>query len=109
MRPIPPTLKDTPRYAFVPDTSRSDYARIEERFAHLFGVFGLAKARLRLVEVKRGLVIRVENTSLDELRATLTTLPPMRIERVSGTLEKLRTNYLKQPSSRDANEREDGR
>lgn len=110
MRPIPPTLKDTPRYAYIPDATRAVYRLIEERYAELFGVFGLARARLLLVESKRGLIIRVENTSLDELRVVIASLDgPYGIAHVSGTLEKLRTNYLKRPSSRDANEREDER
>jgi RNase P/RNase MRP subunit POP5 len=106
MRPIPPTLKDTPRYAFIPGATRHDYEHLCVRYAELFGTIGLASARLVLVESRDGLVIRVENSELDRLRVATASLGGLGIARVSGTLEKLRTNYLNRSSSRRPNERE---
>ena len=92
MRPIPPTLKDTPRYAFVPDADRSVYTRITERYAELFGSVGAGTARLVLVEERSGLVIRVEKSELARLRVVIASLEgAYGIARVSGTLEKLRS------------------
>ena len=110
MRPIPPTLKDTPRYAYVPDATVRDFERIEERYATLFGSVSRATARLVLVESRDGLIIRVEKSELARLRVVIASLDgPLGIARVSGTLKQLRTNYLNRPSSRGTNEREDER
>jgi RNase P/RNase MRP subunit POP5 len=109
MRPIPPTLKDTPRYAYVPGADRALYRRIEKRYGELFGMVGIAQARLVLVEARDGLIIRVENTELANLRVTIASIDAaIGIAHVSGTLEKLRTNYLKRPSSRDATREKNG-
>ena len=109
MRPIPPTLKDTPRYAYVPDADRALFRRIEKRYGELFGTVGLAQARLMLVEAREGLIIRVENTAVANLRVAIVSLDvPIGICHVSGTLEKLRTNYLKRPSSRDGTREKNG-
>ena len=107
MRPIPPTLKETPRYAFVRSGDRALFARIESRYAELFGTIGLAQARLARVEEPNGLIIRVNVDDLPRLRVVIASLEgAIGIEAVSGTLARLRTNYLKRPPSRDANERE---
>lgn len=98
MRAIPPTLKDRPRYCFVPDADHASFERIEASFEHLFGTVGLAAARLVLVgEEIGGIVLRVDNGSLWQLRVAIVALPePLGIARVSGTLARLRAGLRAQ-------------
>lgn len=93
MRAIPPTLKDRPRYCFVPAADHATFERIESSFERLFGTTGLAAARLLLVgEESGGIVVRVENDALWQLRVSIVALSePLGIVRVSGTLLRLRT------------------
>lgn len=93
---MPPTLKDTPRYAFVPDATRKTYQQVSSMYENLFGMVGLAQARLVLVsEESGGIIIRVAHDRLDELRCAVVAIDvPTGIARVSGTLARLRENLV---------------
>ncbi|MFT4308962.1 MAG: Rpp14/Pop5 family protein [Candidatus Woesearchaeota archaeon] len=108
-----PTLKQKRRYCLVAfdredlpyDTMRNI---ILENYNELYGLIGLAKARLLFLKTSTNnkIICRVNLESIDNLRATILHISyhkrirvSSRIMGVSGTLKGLRTKFFKEPSA----------
>ncbi|MDD5193701.1 MAG: hypothetical protein PHF67_03880 [Candidatus Nanoarchaeia archaeon] len=91
MKPLKPSHRENKRYLLIKGED-ADKKNIDETIMEFIGVLGYAEASPKIIKSEKGKVIlAINREALDKIRfGFLTSNKDLRIEKVSGSLKKVR-------------------